>query len=85
MIRIPLPSHLNLHTLQHPRLQILIPHIHPTESPIRSLKIKLLDSVPDLQDLIWRQRDAIRYGPLEDKCRLTWWAGMRCMCRLMIC
>ena len=76
MLPISFPPYLNLHTLQRPRLQILISHIHPIESPKRSLELERLNGVPNLQYLIGRQGDTVRNGPLEDERRLTRRAGM---------
>lgn len=47
---------LNLHTLQHPPLQLLIPDIHPHERAMRRIKVIRLDSFPDFIDFVRWQR-----------------------------
>ena len=59
MFLVPLRPDLNLHTLQHPSLNSLIADIHPIERPVRDLEFDMTHRPPDLEDLIWRQRDRV--------------------------
>ena len=57
----PLTPSLNVHTLQHPPLQILISHVHAHKRPVRRVEIKRFDCFPDLQYLIGWQGDHVGY------------------------
>ena len=79
----PFTTRLNLHTLQHPPFQISISYIHTKKSSMRRIKVVGLNGSPYLQYLGRWQRDHVGNGPLEAVARLTWWARMWCVGRLV--
>lgn len=79
----PFTTCLNLHTFQHPPFQIFISYVHPDESSMGRIEFVWLNGPPYLQDLGRWQRDHVRDGPLKAVARLTWWARMGCVGRLV--
>lgn len=73
---------LNFHTIEHSSFQFLIPNIHSHECAMRGVEVKRLDSLPDVIDLVRRQRDHVGNRPLKHIAGQPWWARMRCVCRL---
>ena len=56
MFQVPHRPNNYLCTIQNP-LPTIPPGILPDECPMRIIKVGILDSLPDIMDLIWRKGD----------------------------